>query len=369
MRSFRVRRQESQWGLDEDDGGASATPGGSVPPGGDSSARKGLRRGESVRGITAPSSEDRELSGGRVVNEEAIYHMRKKWISDRLIEREVDFCRYQSVTVYCGTYNVAGKKSDGEDLGPWLKQCSGEPDIYALGFQEIVDLNAVNVAVSDSKSQQRVAIWRQELERFLSTKSSRYHLVEHRSLVGIVLFVYVRDAHIRAVKDVQATAARVGMMGVMGNKGAVVVHLSLYDSTLCFVCAHMAAKRANIQGRNSDFWSILAKTAFVGDPETAWEFRDLPCEFSRGRVEGGVSILDHDAVFWLGDLNYRISEVVHLDEVIRRCRSKDGRAFLLAHDQLNLERARGTRAAFGEFEEAPISFPPTYKYQPGTQAS
>lgn len=68
----------------------------------------------------------------------------------------------------------------------------------------------------------------------------------------------------------QATTARVGMMGVMGNKGAVVVHLSLYDSTLCFVCAHMAAKRANIQGRNSDFWSILAKTGFVGDPETAW---------------------------------------------------------------------------------------------------
>ncbi len=68
----------------------------------------------------------------------------------------------------------------------------------------------------------------------------------------------------------QATTARVGMMGVMGNKGAVVVRLSLYDSTVCFVCAHMAAKRSNIQGRNADFWSILAKTAFAGDPETAW---------------------------------------------------------------------------------------------------
>ena len=34
-----------------------------------------------------------------------------------------------------------------------------------------------------------------------------------------------------------------------------------------------------------------------------------------------------------------------------------------------VQRARGARAAFGEFEEAPITFPPTYKYQPGTQAS
>ncbi|CAN0461536.1 unnamed protein product [Laminaria digitata] len=60
------------------------------------------------------------------------------------------------------------------------------------------------------------------------------------------------------------------MMGVMGNKGAVVVRLSFYDSTFCFVCAHMAAKRANVAGRNADFWSILSKTAFLGDPETAW---------------------------------------------------------------------------------------------------
>lgn len=31
------------------------------------------------------------------------------------------------------------------------------------------------------------------------------------------------------------------------------------------------------------------------------------------------------------------------------------------------QRARGPRAAFGEFEEAPMKFAPTYKYQPGTQ--
>lgn len=48
-------------------------------------------------------------------------------------DREAAFCRYSSITVFCGTYNVAGKKSEGEDLGPWLKQCTGEPDIYALG--------------------------------------------------------------------------------------------------------------------------------------------------------------------------------------------------------------------------------------------
>lgn len=67
------------------------------------------------------------------------------------------------------------------------------------------------------------------------------------------------------------------------------------------------------------------------------EFRDLPCEFSRGRQEAGVGLLDHDVVFWLGDLNYRVSEVVNLDEVFQRCGTKEGREFLQAHDQLNVE--------------------------------
>lgn len=89
MRSFRARRQESQWGLDEDDGSAAATAAGGAGESGApvGSARRGLRRGESLRSITKPVSDDRELGGGRLVNEEAVYSMRKKWISDRLIER------------------------------------------------------------------------------------------------------------------------------------------------------------------------------------------------------------------------------------------------------------------------------------------
>lgn len=37
--------------------------------------------------ITMPGVDDHELSGGRLENKEAVYNMRKKWISDRLIER------------------------------------------------------------------------------------------------------------------------------------------------------------------------------------------------------------------------------------------------------------------------------------------
>lgn len=98
MRSFRARRQGSQWGLEDDDGwptnvaGAASVDELEMSLGrSSSSGYQGgvLRRGQSLARITLPCSEDRELSGGRLLNEEAMYNMRKKWISDRLIERFV----------------------------------------------------------------------------------------------------------------------------------------------------------------------------------------------------------------------------------------------------------------------------------------
>ncbi|CAM9353145.1 unnamed protein product, partial [Choristocarpus tenellus] len=338
MKAFRGRKSD-KWGLDDevdwvDDSGLlgdeKLTPS-SVGHGGN-----GHRRGDSVNKIILPRSEDRELGGGRLVNEEGVYNIRKKWVSDRMRERQDIFCTYSEITVFCGTYNVAGKKPEGEDLSAWLAH-PVEPDLYAVGFQEIVDLNAVNVAVSDSKSQQRAAEWRSELERFLQMQKSQYRILEQKTLVGITLFVYVKDALLGAVQDVQVTMARVGVMGVMGNKGATSLRLCMYNTTLCFVCAHMAAKRSNVTGRNADFRSILSKTTFEGDPETAWEFRGLSCEFSSKRVEGGIGVLDHDVVFWLGDLNYRVSEALPVQEVFRRIDLKGGIDYLVAHDQLHLE--------------------------------
>lgn len=48
-------------------------------------------------------------------------------------QRENEFCRYPSINVFCGTFNVAGRKHEGEDLSPWLGRSSVDPDIYAVG--------------------------------------------------------------------------------------------------------------------------------------------------------------------------------------------------------------------------------------------
>ena len=115
-----------------------------------------------------------------------------------------------------------------------------------------------------------------------------------------------------------------------------------FDTSVCFVAAHLAAHRENVAGRNADVAALCGKLDF-GD--------DAP------------RVLDHDAVFWLGDLNYRIRAAVATAEVFARADAGD-LAFLLANDQLTVERAAGR--VFEGFDEAPITFPVTYKYEPGS---
>lgn len=82
-----------------------------------------------------------------------------------------EFTQYKQGRVFIGTWNVNAKGKD-ESLSSWL--CAdwaqhGPPDVVVVGFQEMVDLNAVNVAV-ENKSQQRSQFW---VEKIKSTLNSR----------------------------------------------------------------------------------------------------------------------------------------------------------------------------------------------------
>lgn len=156
-------------------------------------------------------------------------------------------------------------------------------------------------------------------------------------------------------------------MGMMGNKGGVSVRLSLYDSSICFVCAHLAAHRENVEGRNSDYKNIIERTVFqtesnrendAGDTDLIRPRHGASC------TEGiDLTISDNEIVFWLGDLNYRIDDDISTEEVFELIEKGD-LATLRERDQLNIERKRGN--AFVGFNEGELNFPPTYKYQPGT---
>lgn len=180
--------------------------------------------------------------------------------------REVEFTKAANCTIFCGTWNVNAKKQEGS-LNEWLLPNTEDSvkaaDIYAVGFQEIVDLNAMNVALNSNNTQQRAQFWQEKIAESLDSISGyRYKLVADKYLVGLYLVIYVKEALYHQITDVRTTTLGCGIMGMMGNKGGVSIRLSFYDSGIVFVCAHLAAHRENVIGRNNDYKNIYEKSTF-----------------------------------------------------------------------------------------------------------
>ncbi|KAG0098360.1 inositol polyphosphate 5-phosphatase, partial [Podila epicladia] len=96
----------------------------------------------------------------------------------------------------------------------------------------------------------------------------------------------------------------------------------------------------------------LYTNQFPVDPHNATIFENHP--------PVKVDVTDQfDYTFWAGDLNYRVD----LSRAqANECLEKGDLETMLAHDQLLAQRAAG--AVFDGFMEAPITFKPTYKFDP-----
>uniref|UniRef100_T1GA03 Inositol polyphosphate-related phosphatase domain-containing protein n=1 Tax=Megaselia scalaris TaxID=36166 RepID=T1GA03_MEGSC len=154
-----------------------------------------------------------------------------------------------------------------------------------------------------------------------------------------MLSIFVKQDIRQQVTRYTVSTAATGVFNVMGNKGGVAVSLTLNMTDICFVCSHLAAHMDQIERRNLDYAEIMKRCTFDED------FRKR-------------TIREHDQIFWLGDLNYRINEIPgqYVD--------RSDLAGLLRNDQLTQEMRKNN--VFQGFTEGIIGFNPTYKYDPGT---
>eukprot|EP01032_Pedospumella_encystans_P014590 gene14590-16746_t len=316
-----------------------------------------------------------EYEDGRTYDSEVVRSITQEWVEAHMTARDKEFTKHTECNVFCGTWNVNAKKQDGS-LQDWILPSDNVlADVYAVGFQEIVDLNAMNVAINSGETQKKTQFWHDKIGECLESTGVKFTLIMEKALVGLLICVYVKDELLPHVKDVRSTSTGVGLMGMMGNKGGVAVRLSVYDSSLCFVCAHLAAHRENIAGRNADFKNIVERSVFSSDPSATGEAPQpragddvlaaitMPKRATLQNMLIDLQILDHEIVYWIGDLNYRIDDVFTTDEVFNMI--EDNELHLLRDkDQLNIERAKGN--VFQGFDEGVLEFAPTYKYQPGT---
>ncbi|GFH22911.1 IPPc domain-containing protein, partial [Haematococcus lacustris] len=92
----------------------------------------------------------------------------------------------------------------------------------------------------------------------------RYVQVAARQLVGTYLSVWVSRALLPHVRGVQSCSVATGFGGYLGNKGAVLVRLQVFDSPLVLVNAHLSAgeQEGDELRRNADVAEILRRADF-----------------------------------------------------------------------------------------------------------
>ncbi|XP_035521902.1 synaptojanin-1 isoform X2 [Morone saxatilis] len=260
------------------------------------------------------------------------------------------YTRPKQIRVCVGTWNVNGGKQfrsiafRNQTLNDWLLDApkkAGHPefqdskanpiDIFAIGFEEMVELNAGNI-VSASTTNQK--LWAAELQKNIS-RDHKYVLLASEQLVGVCLFVFIRPQHAPFIRDVAVDTVKTGMGGATGNKGGVAIRLLFHTTSICFVCSHFAAGQSQVKERNDDYNEITRRLTFP-----------------MGRL-----LYSHDYVFWCGDFNYRIS--LPNEEVKDLIRQQNWDA-LTAGDQLLDQKNAGL--VFRGFIEGKLDFAPTYKY-------
>ena len=141
------------------------------------------------------------------------------------------------------------------------------------------------------------------------------------------------------------------------RQGALLLRFVLDDSSLCFVNCHLAAGQTQTVHRNNDLTAILESMVLPPVPTSAHN------ETFVGGGDGSM-ILDNEICILNGDLNYRI-DTMGRDPVVKAVSAKNF-SKLLERDQLLVSRRRNPGFRVRAFDEFPIGFAPTYKYDVGS---
>ncbi|EJT74085.1 skeletal muscle and kidney-enriched inositol phosphatase [Gaeumannomyces tritici R3-111a-1] len=306
--------------------------------------------------------------------------LQEDWLEDKMQSKDGEYCQMEQLKAMIMTWNAGAstpnslRYSDSDaTFIQQLLQSSDSPDILVFGFQELVDLEDKTATAKrflktkkkkEGSDQERMSHqyrdWRDFLVRSLDDymPGELYHLLQTAHMVGLFTCIFVKADIRDRIRNLSAAEVKRGMGGLHGNKGAIVVRFTLDDTSLCFVNCHLAAGQTQAQSRHNDIHAILeaAILPVERDPNTRID------NFIGGG--DGTMILDHELCLINGDLNYRI-DTMSRDTVVMAVKAGN-LAKLLERDQLLVARRRNPAFRLRAFEEAAISFAPTYKYDVGT---
>nr|XP_022916471.1 72 kDa inositol polyphosphate 5-phosphatase isoform X2 [Onthophagus taurus] len=244
----------------------------------------------------------------------------------------------RTIHIFVGTWNMNGQ-TPPKEMNDFVLPIGMEhvPDILAFGTQE-------------SCSE------RFEWEVCLQETIGPSHVLFHSISLGTLhLAIFLRRDLIWYCSVPEESYISVRPGTAFRTKGAVACSFMVFGTSFLFVNTHLTAHQEKVKERVSDVKKIVNSL-------------DLPKNLIvKNKVKDVTQNFDY--VFWAGDLNFRLAtprtkvlEWLSKTSFPLPAHLPHG---CLHHDQLCSVLADG--AAFRGFSEAQITFPPTYKYDPGTQ--
>lgn len=245
----------------------------------------------------------------------------------------------QVVRMWCGVWNLHGKKPPA-DISGWLSLAT-KAHIYVVGTCECERSIEKSMIWSDKTR------WEQQMRNHLGED---YHLIGSHNMSAIHVMVFLHKSLWKYCWGTKTAQVATGFVNYVGNKGSTKVGFNLGHTSVLVMNAHLAAHQNKMKERTQSFTRIL---------------RDSPL---RNKTSSEVGVHeDYDRVFFMGDLNPRLN--AKRDEVDKWLEQRQ-LAVCLEHDQLSpllgddpaSARPDGPSGMWPLFEEAPIAFPPTYKF-------
>ncbi|CCK71986.1 phosphatidylinositol-3-/phosphoinositide 5-phosphatase INP52 KNAG_0I02010 [Huiozyma naganishii CBS 8797] len=271
----------------------------------------------------------------------SLYDPENEFVTTELEKRSDSFTSYSNMNLFVGTFNVNNLSNRSSDLSKWLFPIGNKfkPDVVVLGLQEVIAMSAGSILNADYT---KGSVWKTMVSNCLNQYAEKYILLRVEQMSSILILLFVKEDKINHATQVEGSTKKTGFGGMAGNKGAVAIRLKYGNTSFCFVNSHFAAGAKNVDERANDYAAINKSISFTG----------------------GRNISQHECIFWLGDLNFRIS----LDNLqVRRELSEQKEGYLerlMKYDQLT--QAINSNNIFRDFCEPTIQFCPTYKYDFGT---
>lgn len=155
---------------------------------------------------------------GRLIGQTAVYLYDpiNDYVNNELTRRAAEFTSVTDIRIWAGTFNLNGRTNGiNSDLSPWLcpavDQSQQNPEIVAVGFQEIVELSPQQIMSTEPGRRQE---WERAVKKTLNANAKKngsedYVLLRGGQLVGASLSVFVKKSILGRIKNVEGSLKKV----------------------------------------------------------------------------------------------------------------------------------------------------------------